>query len=31
MCIDSRLMMDTNSDRVAALIQTWFENQGLMK
>jgi pimeloyl-ACP methyl ester carboxylesterase len=24
------LMMDTNSDRVAALIQTWFEKQGLM-
>jgi pimeloyl-ACP methyl ester carboxylesterase len=25
------LMMDTNSDRVAALIQTWFDEQGLMK
>jgi pimeloyl-ACP methyl ester carboxylesterase len=25
------LMMDTNSDRVAALIQTWFDKQGLMK
>ena len=24
------LMMDTNSDRVAALIQTWFGKQGLM-
>jgi hypothetical protein len=25
------MMMDRNSDRVAALVQTWIEKQGLMK